>query len=206
VGAAAICVTAGALAAATAASGGNAGHAHAATAPTVRLASHDVAGVLRRPVGALGAVRPARPPAAATRSHHDTAAPVRRRPDRGAATRTARAEARKVLALAQRLRGRPYVWGAAGPHAFDCSGLVQYVFRHALGLRLPRSTWSQWKAVRHIHRAQLKPGDLVYLRNLSHVGIYAGKGYWWVAPHTGARVKKQRIWTRRVMFARVIAR
>ena len=119
-----------------------------------------------------------------------------------------RAQAGLVLRTARAQRGKPYVWGAAGPHAFDCSGLVQYVFRHALGMRLPKYTDTQYAVTRHIHhRRNLRVGDLVFVRagrHEEHVGIYAGHGRWWVAPHTGSHVKLQRIYRAPHVFSRVI--
>jgi cell wall-associated NlpC family hydrolase len=112
-----------------------------------------------------------------------------------------------VLAVAKRQRGKRYVWGASGPHAFDCSGYVQYVFRHALGRHLPKYTDTQYAVLRHITRRQLRPGDLVFVgrhRHKAHVGIYAGHWTWWVAPHTGSHVQRQRIYPAPHTYARVI--
>jgi cell wall-associated NlpC family hydrolase len=115
--------------------------------------------------------------------------------------------AHRVLQVARAQRGKPYVWGAAGPRAFDCSGYVQWVYRRAVGRHLPKYTDTQWTVVRHISRHQLRPGDLVFVgggRHKSHVGIYAGHWTWWVAPHTGSHIKKQPIWPARHTFARVL--
>jgi cell wall-associated NlpC family hydrolase len=118
-----------------------------------------------------------------------------------------RQRANIVIRLARAQRGKPYVWGAAGPHAFDCSGYVQWVFRHALGVRLPKYTDTQYGALAHIRASHLRRGDLVFIRegrHESHVGIYAGYHRWWVAPHTGSHVKLQRIWPAHHVYARVI--
>lgn len=100
----------------------------------------------------------------------------------------------KVIAAAAALEGAPYAYGAEGPDAFDCSGLVQYVFGQ-LGYSLPRTTQDQYDAVQHVSRDDLRVGDLVFLADSSgymyHVGIYAGDGSWWVARHTGTTVTKQ---------------
>lgn len=123
------------------------------------------------------------------------------------APKTFAAQARRVLAVARAQRGKPYVWGAAGPRSFDCSGYVQWVYRRALGKRLPKFTDSQWAVLEHIKRRELRPGDLVFVgagRQKSHVGIYAGHWKWWVAPRTGSHVKKQRIWPAPHTFARVV--
>jgi cell wall-associated NlpC family hydrolase len=104
------------------------------------------------------------------------------------------------LAAAQ--RGKPYLWGAAGPSRFDCSGLVQYVYRQ-LGVNIARTTWTQYASLRHVSRASIRVGDLVFLDNLNHVGIYAGWGLMWNAPHTGSYVKLSKIWDSRYLVARV---
>lgn len=108
----------------------------------------------------------------------------------------------RVLRLVAAQRGKPYRWGAAGPNSFDCSGLVQYVYKR-LGVNLPRTTWSQYAALRHVSHAAIQPGDLVFLDKLGHVGIYAGFGQIWNAPHTGTRVRLQLIWDKHYLVARV---
>ena len=85
--------------------------------------------------------------------------------------------------------GKPYVWGAAGPDSFDCSGLTQYVWAKA-GVYLDHYTGSQWNEGRHISRGDLQPGDLVFFgSDLHHVGIYIGNGNMIEAPHSGANVR-----------------
>jgi cell wall-associated NlpC family hydrolase len=114
---------------------------------------------------------------------------------------------RKVLREARRQKGKPYVYGADGPHAFDCSGLVRYVFLHALHRALPHNAAAQYHSIEHIRHRALLPGDLVFVDNggyISHVGIYAGHHHWWVAPHTGTRVKLQRIYPAHFVYGRVI--
>jgi peptidoglycan DL-endopeptidase CwlO len=77
-------------------------------------------------------------------------------------------------ALAQ--RGDPYVWAAAGPDAFDCSGLTQYAYA-AAGVTLPHSSAVQSTMGRPVSRADLQPGDLVFFYSpVSHVGMYIGNG------------------------------
>src|SRR3954454_8338546 len=74
-----------------------------------------------------------------------------------AASRTRAQKIDRVISVARSQRGKPYVWGAAGPRAFDCSGYVQWVYRHALGRTLPHYTDSQYAATKHIHaRAHLR--------------------------------------------------
>ncbi|EFL34350.1 NLP/P60-family secreted protein [Streptomyces viridochromogenes DSM 40736] len=85
--------------------------------------------------------------------------------------------------------GSPYVWGATGPNAFDCSGLVQAAYRSA-GVSLPRTTYSQIDAGRRVSRSELLPGDLVfYYAGISHVGIYVGNGRMIHAPNPSAPVR-----------------
>jgi cell wall-associated NlpC family hydrolase len=72
--------------------------------------------------------------------------------------------------------GAPYRYGAAGPHAFDCSGLVYWSFKQA-GISLPRSSRAQSRVGKPVSRDQLRPGDLVFFyKPVSHVGIYIGDG------------------------------
>ncbi|TFV66498.1 UNVERIFIED_ORG: NlpC/P60 family protein [Bacillus sp. AZ43] len=72
--------------------------------------------------------------------------------------------------------GDPYVWAAAGPDSFDCSGLMQYAYA-AAGISLPHSSRIQATMGRPVARADLQPGDLVYYYSpVSHIGIYIGGG------------------------------
>ncbi|MFI8966660.1 NlpC/P60 family protein [Streptomyces sp. NPDC053493] len=85
--------------------------------------------------------------------------------------------------------GKPYVWGATGPSAFDCSGLMVWSYRQA-GIGLPRTSQAQRHAGRRIPLSQAQPGDLVtYRSDASHVAIYAGNGQVIHAPYPGARVR-----------------
>ena len=89
---------------------------------------------------------------------------------------------------AEQYLGVPYVWGGESPSGFDCSGLVQYVYGK-LGVHLPRTSFAQYNAGRHVSRSDLRPGDLVFFDALGHVGIYIGGGRFIHAPHTGTRVQ-----------------
>ncbi|MCG0289886.1 C40 family peptidase [Streptomyces sp. PSAA01] len=101
-----------------------------------------------------------------------------------AAGRAARAVSYAYAAL-----GKPYVWGAAGPHGYDCSGLTQAAWR-AAGVALPRTTYTQINAGRRVTRDQLAPGDLVFFYSgVSHVGLYIGDGRIIHAPRPGAPVR-----------------
>lgn len=90
---------------------------------------------------------------------------------------------------AYRELGKPYVWGAAGPDSFDCSGLTQYIYGKA-GIYLPHYTGDQWNSGRHVSRSDLRPGDLIfYFSDLSHEAVYIGGGRVIHAPHTGDVVR-----------------
>jgi cell wall-associated NlpC family hydrolase len=104
----------------------------------------------------------------------------------------------RVLHEAASHKGQPYVYGAAGPTKFDCSGFTLYVFSR-LGKRLPHNSAMQYSAVRHISKSSKAPGDLIFLKNSSgriyHVGIYAGSGRMWHSPRSGSYVKLSDIWS-----------
>jgi cell wall-associated NlpC family hydrolase len=81
-----------------------------------------------------------------------------------------------ILKAALAELGKPYAFGATGPNAFDCSGLVAYAYA-AAGISLPHSSRAQSTMGRQISRANLQPGDIVYFYSpVSHVGIYLGNG------------------------------
>lgn len=81
-----------------------------------------------------------------------------------------------LVEYGKKFLGKPYVWGATGPNSFDCSGFTSYVYRHAAGMEITRTTWTQIKQGKEIARKDLQVGDLVFTNNGGHVGIYAGNG------------------------------
>lgn len=98
-------------------------------------------------------------------------------------------KAAEALRYALGKLGRPYVWGAAGPTTFDCSGLTMWAYQQ-VGISLPHYTGSQWNAGTHVSRSQLQPGDLVFFHSdLHHMGMYLGNGQMVHAPHTGDVVR-----------------
>ena len=102
--------------------------------------------------------------------------------------------------------GDPYVWAAAGPSEFDCSGLVMWAYAQ-IGIHLLHFTGDQWNEGEHIPRSELEPGDLVFFYpTISHVGLYVGNGLMVDAPSTGQLVQIQPIdWGNYVGAVRIIA-
>ena len=97
--------------------------------------------------------------------------------------------AQKAVDTALAQVGDPYVWGAGGPDAFDCSGLTQYAYS-AAGVSLPHSSSSQSRMGTPVSRDQLQPGDLVFFYSpVSHVGMYIGNGQMVHASTSGQPVK-----------------
>ena len=104
---------------------------------------------------------------------------------------TANTVGAQALQAALSKRGDPYVWGAAGPNAFDCSGLVLWAYAQ-VGITLPHFTGDQWNSGVHVSRSDLEPGDLVFFYpDISHVGIYLGNGLMVDAPDFGETVQVQ---------------
>lgn len=97
-----------------------------------------------------------------------------------------------VVRFAYSVIGKPYVYGAAGPGGYDCSGLTQRAWAQA-GKSLPHNAAAQWGVVTHITRSQLAPGDLVFYRSLGHVAIYVGNNQIIDAPRAGTFVSKRSI-------------
>jgi len=106
-----------------------------------------------------------------------------------------RAETVEFLKAAESRIGLPYVWGAAGPRAFDCSGLVQWSFAQA-GVVMPRVAVDQARTGPMVPVAQLQPGDLLFYHTdptaptyISHVAIYLGNDLMLQAPRPGLDVQ-----------------
>jgi len=102
--------------------------------------------------------------------------------------------------------GDPYVWGAAGPSAFDCSGLVMWAYAQ-VGISLMHFTGDQWNEGEHISRSELEPGDLVFFfPTISHVGLYIGNGLMVDAPTFGVPVHVEPVyWSAFVGAVRIVA-
>jgi cell wall-associated NlpC family hydrolase len=128
-----------------------------------------------------------------------------------AATRISPARSASLAISAARVasaqKGKRYVYGGAGPSVFDCSGLVQYSYKR-VGIRIPRNADQQYRASHHITQRQLRPGDVVFFHDshgyVYHDAIYVGYGAVWNAPHTGAKVRLEPVWTRSIYFGRFV--
>jgi cell wall-associated NlpC family hydrolase len=90
--------------------------------------------------------------------------------------------------------GKPYVYAAAGPDSFDCSGLTMYAWA-AAGVSLPHNAEAQYQSLPHVSQSELQPGDLVFFGSpIHHVGIYVGGGTMIEAPYTGVDVRYHTIY------------
>ena len=100
-----------------------------------------------------------------------------------------------MLRAAMSRQGMLYIWGAAGPKSFDCSGLVQWSFAQA-GIVMPRVAADQALAGPAVPVSKIQPGDLLFYhtdptapRYISHVAIYVGNGWMIQAPEPGRNVE-----------------
>jgi cell wall-associated NlpC family hydrolase len=123
-----------------------------------------------------------------------------------------RTDRRELLAaFAMALRDVRYRRGGRAPTTgFDCSGFVQYVYAHSLGIDLPDDSASQFRDGAKVARSELRTGDLVFFhtrgKHVSHVGIYLENGRFIHAPSTGKRVRvddlQDRYWAQRFAGAK----
>lgn len=140
-------------------------------------------------------------------------APADQTQEAAAADQPYRGNIQKVVDGALDLIGIKYHRGGSSPlTGFDCSGLVDHVFRATLGMILPRSSRDMSKAGEPVPKTDLKPGDLVFFdtmrRAFSHVGIYLGDHMFVHAPRPGQAVSvadlRDRYWAKRYDGARRI--
>jgi len=98
-------------------------------------------------------------------------------------------QAEKAVAFAYAQIGKPYVYGAAGPNAYDCSGLMMASW-DAAGVSIERTSYEQMSSLPSVPTSDMKPGDILGFAGNSHVGMYVGNGYLIDAPVPGAYVEK----------------
>ncbi|MCW2749440.1 MAG: hypothetical protein JWR83_550 [Aeromicrobium sp.] len=102
----------------------------------------------------------------------------------------------KVMHWVAKEKGKPYKYGANGPKKFDCSGLVQYVYKKA-GKKIGRTSGAQLKG-KHIKKSKKRKGDILIFMHGNyayHSAIYAGHGKMWEAQRSGTKVGKHKIWS-----------
>lgn len=126
--------------------------------------------------------------AAATAANTSSASKSSGKKTNGSVSAPAGGNAQAILNEAYKHLGQKYVWGATGPDNFDCSGFTSYVYKHAAGIDISRTTYTQIDVGQPVSEDQLKPGDLVF-PHTGHVGIYVGNGQMIHAPQTGDVIK-----------------
>jgi hypothetical protein len=174
-----------------------AGNALVISAPHAQLATliKNVRAVLPHDAGVAQLVAQAEPGAALRAQDVAAGAAGSTLPAASSATTIDLTQVRAFLTAALSRVGMPYVWGAAGPAAFDCSGLVQWSMRQA-GIIMPRVAVDQARAGPRVALSQLAPGDLLFYHTdataptyISHVAIYLGNGLMEQAPEPGMDVQ-----------------
>ena len=118
----------------------------------------------------------------------------------------ASANGNAIVAAAAAQSGKPYVYAASGPNAFDCSGLTMFVFAQ-FGIRLPHNADAQKSYGAAVSAAEAAPGDLVVFLDGGygyHVGIYAGGGMMIDAPNSGSTVGLHQVYSSNVVFRRLV--
>jgi cell wall-associated NlpC family hydrolase len=166
--------------------------AQAAQAQAAPAASRGATAAVAAPAPRAPAARAAAPAAPAAAAAPSGPAP------------SANGGAGAAIAEAQRQLGKPYVWGAAGPDAFDCSGLTAWAWR-AGGVSLPHFSGAQYASTTHISMSAIQPGDLIFYESPDqHVALYVGGGQIIHAPHAGSVVKYDSLyyWNTSMMASR----
>ena len=130
------------------------------------------------------AAKPAQQQVASSQAPAQTAKPQ-------ASTQSNSSVAQTVVSAAQSQVGKPYVWGATGPNAYDCSGLVQYAYSQA-GKNVGRTTYQQAGAGQHVSVSQAQAGDILMWGDY-HDAIYVGNNQYVHAPQPGQNVTQATI-------------
>lgn len=120
----------------------------------------------------------------------------------------------ELLSSAMGFLGVAYRFGGASPTGFDCSGFMQYIFRRAYAINLPRTSAEQANIGVAVNREDLQAGDMVFFRTsgsrISHVGMYVGNNRFIHAPRTGKNIEitslSNRYWDSRYATARRVKR
>ena len=118
-------------------------------------------------------------------------------PAEAAAPHTTEKQRLRAMKVALAQRGDPYRFGAAGPHAFDCSGLTKYAYGR-VGRSIPRTTDQQKAGLRAVSRSARSRGDIILFvagGSAYHAAVYLGKNRIVHASRPGTPVKVDRIWT-----------
>ncbi|MDK4536396.1 C40 family peptidase [Kingella kingae] len=119
-----------------------------------------------------------------------------------------------LISSAMGFLGVAYRFGGTSPTGFDCSGFMQYIFRKAFAVNLPRTSAEQATIGTPVSRSQLQPGDMVFFRTagsrISHVGMYIGNDRFIHAPRTGKNIEitslSSQYWSTRYATARRVKR
>jgi cell wall-associated NlpC family hydrolase len=119
--------------------------------------------------------------------HLSIKATVKAAPVKAKATITVSA-ASKAVSFAKAQLGKPYIYGASGPNAYDCSGLTSAAWRHA-GVSIPRTAAAQLHGLARVSPSDIRAGDLVVYRGGAHIAIYIGGGKIIESPRPGANVR-----------------
>ena len=140
--------------------------------------------------------------------------PVAAREEPSNAEPMGRGDADELISNAMGFIGVAYRFGGTSPTGFDCSGFMQYVFRKAFAVNLPRTSAAQASVGSYVSRSELRPGDMVFFRThgsrISHVGMYIGNDRFIHAPRTGKRIEitslSSKYWSARYATARRVKR
>ena len=110
-------------------------------------------------------------------------------------------KAKAIIEESEKYLRVPYLWGGESPTGFDCSGLMQYVFK-SQGINIPRVSEDQQSASTTINMSEIKPGDLVFnkVSDSTHVGMYIGNDMYIQAPHTGDVIKISKLSTSNMKY------
>src|SRR5690625_3438534 len=119
------------------------------------------------------------------------------KPPSGGTSVSSASQGKGALSWARTQLGKPYVYGAAGPNSFDCSGLTMRAWQNGGKVSLMRTSRDQYRTVKKIAYSDLRPGDLVFWgtngndpSSVYHVAMYAGNNTVVEAPRTGLNVRE----------------